>query len=212
MGRDYSENKDGYAYFIAHDGNDAYQIYDGFMMGRVSVDSITEASAYQYFAGWDGDRPLWSRKLSDRKPVFEAPGRCYRPNLVYNPGIKRYMLVTLPWNHNADHERYLGIFDAPDPWGPWTIAAEKKDFTEARYHPRIPSKWISGDGLTFWYNFSVLSKADGKARYRFNLEKAVIKLRDIGMTSTQEAIHDVPSLQGMSTAVGTKILWNLEIR
>lgn len=185
MGQDYSENKDGYAYFIAHDGNNAYKIYDGFLMGRVSVDSITEKNAYRYFAGWHGDKPLWSSKLSDRKPVFEAPGRCYRPNLVYNPGIKRYMLVTLPWNNNGDHERYLGIFDAPNPWGPWTIAAEKKDFAEARYHPRIPSKWISSDGLTFWYNFSVLSKIDGKSRYRFNLEKAVIKLRDIGMAITK---------------------------
>lgn len=60
---------------------------------------------------------------------------------------------------------------------PLTIAAEKTDFAEARYHPRIPSKWISDDDLTFWYNFSVLGRHD-KARYRFNLEKAIIKLQE----------------------------------
>jgi hypothetical protein len=169
------------------------------MMGRVSVDSITDQRAYWYFAGWDGGHPCWSRKLSDRKPVFEAEGRCYRPNLVYNPGLKRYLLVTLPWNREWDYRRYLGIFDAPNPWGPWTIAAEKTDFTEARYHPRIPSKWISSDGLTFWYNFSVLSKIDGKARYRFNLEKAVIKLRKSGMDDNRMEISYLPSQSARET-------------
>ena len=179
MGQDYRENQDGYAYFIAHNGNDAYEIYDSFMMARVPIDRITDQDAYDFFAGWDGDQPLWSRNLADRQPVFTAPGKCYRPNLVYNPGIKRYLLITLPWESGGKHDRYLGIFDAPNPWGPWTIAAEKTEFTEARYHPRIPSKWISSDGLTFWYNFSVLAPGD-KTRYRFNLEKAVIKLRDTG--------------------------------
>lgn len=60
---------------------------------------------------------------------------------------------------------------------PLTLAAEKTDFADARYHPRIPSKWISDDDLTFWYNFSVLGRHD-KARYRFNLEKAIIKLQE----------------------------------
>ena len=176
MGQNYSENKDGYAYFIAHNGSDAYKIYDNFLMARVPVDSITHKSAYEYFAGWDAGQPLWTDKFAGRKPVFEAIGKCYRPNLVYNPGIKRYMLVTLPWKKDGNYDRYLGIFDAPNPWGPWTIATEKTDFSESRYHPRIPSKWISGDGLVFWYNFSVLQKRD-ESRYKFNLEKATIKLR-----------------------------------
>ena len=185
MGRDYCENNDGYAYLIAHNGDDAYEIYDSFMMARVPIDRITEKGAYDYFAGWSGDKPLWSRNLSDRQPVFTAPGKCYRPNLVYNPGIQRFLLITLPWNSKGDHDRYLGLFDAPHPWGPWSIAAEKTDFVEARYHPRIPSKWISRDGLTFWYNFSVLAPGN-KTRYRFNLEKAVIKLRDSGTTNHRE--------------------------
>jgi hypothetical protein len=180
MGQDYTENKDGYAYFIAHAGNDAYEIYDFLIMAKVTIDSIREKNAYQYFAGWNGDIPLWSRKFSDREPVFEAPGRCYRPCIVYNPGIKRYLLLTIPWRSKGEFERYLGIFDAPNPWGPWTIAAEKTDFTEERYHPRIPSKWISTDGLTFGYNYSVLSKRLGKSRYKYNLDKAVVKLRDSG--------------------------------
>ena len=95
--------------------------------------------------------------------------------------------MTLPWERRGDYDRYLGIFDAPHPWGPWTTAAEKTDFDEARYHPRIPSKWISRDGLTFWYNFSVLAQGD-KERYRFNLEKAVIKLQGTATPNHGEAI------------------------
>ena len=83
------------------------------MMARVPIDRITEQGAYDYFAGWSGDKPLWSRNLSDRQTVFTAPGKCYRPNLVYHPGIQRFLLITLPWNSKGDHDRYLGLFDAP---------------------------------------------------------------------------------------------------
>jgi hypothetical protein len=179
MGQDYTENRDGYAYFIAHAGNDAYEIYDGFIMARVRIDSILDKNAYWYFSGWNGGTPAWSPNFSDRKPVFEAPGRCYRPCIVYNPGINRYLLFTIPWRSKGEFfERYIGIFDAPNPWGPWTIADEITDFTEERYHPRVPSKWISSDGLSFGFNYSVLSKNLGKSRYRYNLEEAHIILRD----------------------------------
>lgn len=56
---------------------------------RVPIDSITQKSAYQYFAGWGGGNPAWAKELSERKPVFDLPGECYRPCIVYNPGIRR---------------------------------------------------------------------------------------------------------------------------
>ena len=54
------------------------------------------------------------------------------------------MLITLPWKSKGNHDRYLGIFDAPNPWGPWTIAAEKTDFEEAALpspHSQQMDKW-----------------------------------------------------------------------
>ena len=66
----------------------------------------------------------------------------------------------------------LGIFDAPTPWGPWAVVKEVPGWggEENRFQPRIPAKWISPDGLSFWLVYSCFPKGP----YQFNLQKCTL--------------------------------------
>ena len=72
----------------------------------------------------------------------------------------------------------LGIFDAPEPWGPWTTVAYYDNWldlkgTGARREMlfiNIPTKWISADGKTLWVIFT-------GGQDRFNLVQATLSLK-----------------------------------
>ena len=91
--------------------------------------------------------------------MFTYTANCRRSDVVYNPGIRRYLL-TLAYNAAGD----WGIFDAPEPWGPWTVVfhndtSKSAAGTDAWEVPgthgyRLPAKWISPDGLTMSLIFS----------------------------------------------------------
>jgi hypothetical protein len=185
MGQDYSLAQDEYVYFIGHNGNDAYKRYDSFMMARVPKDQITNKSAYTYYAGANNGEATWAANIQGRKPVFQmSVDNCYRPSLTYIPGkVDRYLLMFMPHSTAGSYQRYLGVFEAPNPWGPWSVVKEVTNFPvypdkndqERRYHPRIPTKWISDDGLRFMYNYSVF-RGNGDPYYKYNLQRARIVL------------------------------------
>jgi hypothetical protein len=61
---------------------------------------------------------------------------------VYNPGLKRYLLLVGYHHHGG-----WGIYDAPSPWGPWTAAFHTNEWDCGPSHGyRLPAKWISRDG------------------------------------------------------------------
>ncbi|HUU26396.1 MAG TPA: serine hydrolase [archaeon] len=151
FGPDYQGARDGYIYLYSQDGPSAYENYDQVVLARVPRDRIRERSAYQFFKGTDsGGRPIWSPDINEHKAVFSFPGHCHRLDVVYNPGLKRY-LMALAANHNGA----WGIFDAPEPWGPWTTAFFTDCWGLGDTHGyRIPSKWIAPDGKSFYLVFS----------------------------------------------------------
>jgi hypothetical protein len=84
-------------------------------------------SNWEWFTGMSGGTPTWGSQ-SDSVPVFVDPrGVGWNWSAIYNPGLGRYLLVT---EHSANTsggesnrisaQSRLGIFDAPEPWGPWT--------------------------------------------------------------------------------------------
>lgn len=94
-----------------------------------------------------------------RGPVFSHSGRCYRSGITYNAALGRYLWCqTLPASAYSRGPRFqggFGIYDAPEPWGPWTTAF----FTQAwdvgpGETSTIPTKWISDDGKTIHLVFS----------------------------------------------------------
>jgi len=120
-------------------------------MARVPKERIRDRDAYEFFQRLDeGGQPIWTPNIEARGHVFQYLGRCQRMDIVYNPGIKRYLLA-LGFNHSGG----FGIFDAPEPWGPWTTAYHAVYWgLGATHYYRLPSKWISGEGTTMYLAFS----------------------------------------------------------
>jgi hypothetical protein len=151
FGKNYAGARDEFVYTYSADGPSAYEAYDGIVLARVAKSKITERDAYEFFKGMDNTgRPLWTTDLKSRKPVFVYAGHCERIEVVYDRGIKRY-LMALGFNHESG----WGLFDAPEPWGPWTTAfyTERWDIPGTHGY-RLPTKWISPDGKTLYLVFS----------------------------------------------------------
>jgi hypothetical protein len=142
FGRDYANARDDYVYVYSQDGPSAYESDDAVVLARVGRPRIREQHAYEFFAGLDsGGGPLWSSRIDDRTPVFRFAEGCARSDVVHHPGIGRYLMA-------LGFGRYggWGLFDAPEPWGPWTTAFFTVDWGLGRTHGyRMPAKWIDSE-------------------------------------------------------------------
>ena len=167
----------GFIYFYGiRQGHDT-EVYTG----RVPIDKIQDRAAYQFLCGLPDQQPVWSTDLARWHPVFADPrGTGDLATVVYHPALKRFLLTTF---HKGPGQ--LGIFDAPQPWGPWTTVAYYEDWgsmgTEGEgLTCSFPSKWMSAHGLTLWCVFSVYGDGARRgihAHDRFNVVKATLKLR-----------------------------------
>ena len=133
------------------------------------------SGSYEYYAG---PGPVWSAEFSKAQPVFvDASGRCIT-HVAYNVGLRRF--IASVQGHSVGE---TGLFDAPQPWGPWTTIAYYQDW--GGYGDReslgidFPTKWISRDGKTLWAVFSGgrLGKNDDLLD-SFNLVKLTLLLRN----------------------------------
>jgi len=179
-GKNYQAAQDDYCYMYSTDGQDCYNVSDGIIMARVSKAAITEMRAYQFFVGTDRDnRPSWTHNRSNAAPVFTLQARCLRPEVVYHPPSGRYLLCTITpgttdWCDAPEH--YLGIFDSPTPWGPWTTVVDLPEWgpRENRFQPRIPSKWIADDGE----NLQLVYSCHPLGSYQFNVHRCRYRIID----------------------------------
>ena len=161
FGKDYAGARDDWVYVYSHDAESAYQPADRMVLARVPKGKITERSAYEFFKGLDEkQRPLWSKEIADRGAVFTHKGRCYRSGITFNAGLKRYLWVQIipgTEGKKADtrFEGGFAVYDAPEPWGPWTTVyfTEKWDVGPGET-ASFPTKWMSADGKTLHLVFS----------------------------------------------------------
>ncbi len=172
FGRNYAGARDDYVYhyFIRLEGNPSklnVHVPGRIDLARVSKTKLMDQNAYEFFAGNDGDNsPEWTSDPDARRPVFENPagvGWCL--SVSYNPGLKRYLLCT---EHTASFEGHLGMFDAPEPWGPWTTVFYAQDaelFGTGRIETgtffwNFSNKWLSPDGRDFVLIFTGINTND----------------------------------------------------
>jgi hypothetical protein len=163
MGRNYELNTDGYVYGlgIGKEWDWSGDVY----LARVEQKRILRYSAWEYFAGTGADgKPLWSNSQADAKPV---PGlyTTDQGSAIYHPGVKRYLFL------NNKH-----LFDAPEPWGPWTVAgdfpAEPPEWQKG-YQPGIVSKGLGPD--SFWFTMAGQAKKPHMT-YNFHVGQMVMHL------------------------------------
>jgi hypothetical protein len=150
FGRDYAGARDDFVYVYSHDHDSAYQAADRMVLARVPKDRVRDRAAYEFFTG-DG----WTNDIARRGAVFTHVGRCYRSNVTYNAGLKRYLWCqTLPGS-DARFKGGFGIYDAPEPWGPWTTAYFTEDWDVGPGESSsFPTKWMSADGRTLHLVYS----------------------------------------------------------
>ena len=109
-------------------------------------------------------KPRWTRDLARREAIFTHAGHCYRCRISYNAALRRYLLVQpVPGIASRDNAGQLdtrshgglAIYDAPEPWGPWTTVyfTDRWDVGPGD-SASFPSKWMSADGTTLLLVFS----------------------------------------------------------
>jgi CubicO group peptidase (beta-lactamase class C family) len=174
FGRDYAGARDDRVYVYSQDGPNAYDSDDGVLLARVDRRRIREREAYEYFGGLDAaGRPIWVARIEDRQPVFRFEQGCARADVVYHSGLGRYLMAL-----GFDHEGGWGLFDASEPWGPWTTAFFTGYWGLGRTHGyRIPSKWIDEDG-------SIAVVFSGRAHERTNYDAFSVRRARLHPTST----------------------------
>jgi len=157
FGKDYAGARDQYVYTYSQDGPSAYEPSDAIILARAPGSKMKDRHAWEFFTGLDAKgSPQWSRDITARRPVFEFPGKCERTDAVYIPAPKRYLLAV-----GYNHEGGWGVYDAPEPWGPWTTAFHTEDWGLGATHGyRLPAKWITPSGLTL-----VFSGRNGKGMH-----------------------------------------------
>lgn len=177
FGKSYQQARDEYVYIVSQDNDNAYKFSPDIVMLRVSKDKVSDRNCYEFFAGLNPTgKPIWSSDIAERKPIFTDPNGTQRIAITYNAALSRYILTTthLPQGSEATHTPALGVFDAPEPWGPWTTVYYNDHWSEdfRTYHHKFPTKWMSDDGKTMWLLFSGL---DG-GYYSFCLRKATLEI------------------------------------
>jgi hypothetical protein len=121
--------------------------------------------------------PQWTREVARRALVFsDTRGGVLNPSAVYSPALKRYFFAV---PHRTPSQPYggLGVFDAPEPWGPWTTVYYTDAFMgdTTLFFANFPAKWISTDGPIMYLIFTDYGR--GAARGAYQHIRRVLTLR-----------------------------------
>jgi hypothetical protein len=182
FGKDYSGSRDNYVYIYGGKwGTPSREVY----LLRVLPRDIEDRSLYQYYSGLDQNgHAIWG-DFQSKQSVFYDPNSTEtnggtKAQVMYNPGIGRYILTI--WHGGPGS---LGVFEGPEPWGPWYTVSYLDNFggmtsSGEGLSSNFPTKWISQDGLTMWNVFSLYGDGakEGINRHdRFNLVRVRLALK-----------------------------------
>lgn len=171
FGKNYGGARDSFVYLCSQDSNTAYERADRMVLARVPKDQVRERNAYDFFTSLDANgAPQWSSDISKRGTIFTNPGNCYRSHMTYDAALKRYLWCQIGRGHDTRFSGGFAIYDAPEPWGPWTTVFITDHWdTGPGESCAIPTKWISEDGLTLHLVFS--------GEDNFSVRKGVLQLK-----------------------------------
>jgi hypothetical protein len=156
FGKNYAEARDDFVYIYSQDSPSAYKRADSMVLARVPKDAIRDRSRYEFFHRLAPDgQPTWTSDVSERGSVFTAPGKCYRSSVSYNAALKRYLWCQTGLGEDTRFAGGFAIYDAPEPWGPWTTVFQTKVWDVGPGETSsLPTKWMSSDGRTIHLVFS----------------------------------------------------------
>jgi hypothetical protein len=135
-----------YVYAVSNDG--FWCDGDNLRLGRVKRRLLARLSAddWKYFTGGDGlaDRS-WSKDVGRASALLDRPAKLGQTPVTYVPALGVYVLIS--WYNTeplkswyTPNEMRYDFFQAPHPWGPWTMVSSISDrFLSPRYHMYGPS-------------------------------------------------------------------------
>ena len=179
FGRDYAGARDKYVYhyFIAPREANDYRIQKpgAIHLARCPKEHILHREEYEFRLGGG-----WTKDITRKTPVFEdrENGVGWVCSVSYNAGLKRYILMV---DHTASSRGNLGVYEARDPWGPWSTVHFASEPFGAGHVPancffwNTPTKWISRDGRDFTMVFTGAGR--GKDNDSFNLIRGRYRLQ-----------------------------------
>lgn len=175
FGRNNAGARDEYIYAVS---GDQWDNGSTLRLGRAPANEIMNRAAWEWVSGLSvAQHPAWSSCLEYAYPILTHPRAVSLPEMVYLAAVERYLLLT--WRLHEDFSPDAGsdlyIYEAPEPWGPFTLVYEE-EFWEGQevnpYCPRLPLAWLEDDGLTGWLQFSGTWRDGGKTPYyRSNVRK-----------------------------------------
>jgi hypothetical protein len=191
VGHDNAGAPDKYVYAVS---TDQWDNGSKLRVGRVEASKIEDASAWQWISGFKNDnQPRWSHSLGLATSVLSDDRRISAPEMVYIAAARRYVLLT--WRLHVDFSPNDGteliIYDAPHPWGPFTLVHREVMWESQEmnpYCPRIPLKWLTvkGNEIDGWMQFSgSWRKTSTEYRshvreFRFKIAQAATAIGDQG--------------------------------
>ena len=163
FGKNNTNSRDGYVYSYTYDETGSYICGDSWDVQypgrvhliRVPANQITTKSAWQVFTGTPSNI-TWSSNFALRNPVLtDATYGMQRLGVIYVPAANRYLMTAQQVSRFHSCGAKVGIFEAPEPWGPWTLVRRFDPWTEGIKEPDsvyktttffVSPKWW--DGLT----------------------------------------------------------------
>jgi hypothetical protein len=198
MGRNYADNRDGYVYVYAPNGNTEGTMNE-LVMFRVPKDQLLDRGAYEYFAGCRSNgSAMWVKDINSRGIVHTFPRGwvntglhpyAWQPSVVYNAPLRLYLMANWGMGCGLDGSwfakpSYLGLWAAPNPWGPWRQIHEETAWMPASdpgaraYQPQISPKWIAPDGRSFWLVWTDFQTRDEECKRRLKAEWPHVSTRE----------------------------------
>lgn len=155
----FAHGADKYIYAYSNDGTWSHG--NSMCMGRVARDKIgnLDARDWEFIVHHNKNKePVWGQRHDIASHLLYEPGKLGQcTGITYLPKIDKYILASahfLPMEGATFKERFrrckMEFYQARKPWGRWWRFYEKEYPQEGWYSPRIPSKFISEDGLKMW--------------------------------------------------------------
>ena len=150
MGKSYGLNKDGYVYALGI-GTEWHWTSRNVYLCRVPRENILTYSAYTYFTGLTAGKPGWSSSQDEALPL-NGVQTGQQGSAMFHPQVGRYLFLT-----------ESKLYDAPAPWGPWTVAGTWNAPDCNKTSPDWPINWQGG------YMPGIISKDTGPDYFWFTV-------------------------------------------
>jgi len=166
FGQDYRDAMDEYVYAVS---NAATWNNGNYMaMGRVRCNLLPNLNPkdWEFFIGADANNnPTWiktpfvANHPPQPKAIFRHRGYTSMTGIQYVPAVKRfvmpqwaYMDLDLPSEGNNPWflNTMLCLYEAPKPWGPWSLFHVDEKWGKGNYGPSIPAAWFDDGGRRMW--------------------------------------------------------------